>query len=112
MATVRMQSRYWKMIHHSIELAKKQIDSKLKRLDRNEVMAKSNGNAMILEKIANERHFLREDLERYVAIDKLVVAAGEKKDGFFSSGIGPDEEHYESLQRNDEEYIKFLEQLD
>ncbi len=91
MSKVRMQGRYWEMIHEAIAFFIKKEE-----LELNKMMSKkerySGNNDRELNDINNKIASIRDDIERYKAIDQLVLSAASKPDGIFESnkGIGPD----------------------
>ena len=111
MAAVRMQSRYWKLVHEALKHYEDKLNTECKRMEKlKENNYLSDEDLSLLQLQCNQIH---DNIKRCEAIDELVVAASEKKDSFFSVGIGPDEPDWESNSTNsDEEFLRVLEQID
>lgn len=106
MASVRMQSRYWKMIHHGIELYRKELSEKLNHI-REQI---GNDNVIIYD---SEYQETLTDCNRLDAIDALVQEAANKKDNVLCKGIGPDApEPPPALTSEEEDLLRVIEQID
>ena len=111
MSAIRMQSRYWKLLIPAIELAKEDLNKKYDHWEK--VMENPNKFSAEDTTVYNNRmREILDDIKRYDAILKLVKEASEKRDSFFSSGIGPDEPEVEPLTQNEEDFLRVLEQID
>ena len=106
MASVRMQSRYWKMLHHSIELYRNELKGNMEKV-RAQI-----GNDDFLRYDSEYLEILN-DLGRLDAIDALVQEAANKKDNVLCKGIGPDApEPPPELTSEEEARIRNIEQID
>ena len=106
MARVNMQQRYWKMLHYSIGLAKKELDDKMEKIKA------QIGNFQVAVLDSEYRQALN-DYNRYDAIDALIQEAANKKDSPFSVGLGPDAPDPEpELSSAEEAHIRDIEQID
>ncbi|MBQ9279895.1 MAG: hypothetical protein IJ215_02450 [Clostridia bacterium] len=93
MPKVRMQSRYWQMVHHGIELSIKECKRKMNRLMKTDAEEKE-------QKI----ECIQKDIERYEAIDALIMEAEQKGDSVIwdTNGLGPDYIPKENQEREEE----------
>ncbi len=111
MATVRLQSRYWGLIHHANELAMKDLERKIKRL-RQKLGRREHYLVHECLKFENQLGEAMMELERYQAIDEIIMRAMQKGDGPFTSPLGPDVPVPEELTPEEEFKLRIIDSID
>ncbi len=116
MASVRLQSRYWRLIHHCIELTMIDLEKKEKRL---KAKSARRDHYLVHERLKFEKKLeeVRKDIMRLDAIDNIILAAARKPDGLFTAPVGPDAPEpvtsdETELTPEEEERLRWLEQID